>query len=130
MSTEIKIMIISSRTKIRLARHLTAQTTPYPHVKSWIKRGFFVLTLVMIAGIYIAARPEKKAEAGLPKEILGQQQIPSASGGLTIYEIKRGDTLFNVSQKHKVSWQTLAEINNLEEPYILRVGQKLKIPQL
>ena len=127
MSTEIKIMIISSRTKIRLARHLTAQTTPYPHVKSWIKRGFFVLTLVMITGIYIAARPEKKAEAGLPKEILGQQQIPAE---LTVYEIKRGDTLFNVSQKHKVSWQTLAEINNLEEPYILRVGQKLKIPQL
>ena len=81
----------------------------------------------MIAGIYIAARPEKKAEAGLPKEILGQQQIPAE---LTVYEIKRGDTLFNVSQKHKVSWQTLAEINNLEEPYILRVGQKLKIPQL
>ncbi len=120
-------MIISSRTKIRLSRSLTAQTTPYPHVKSWIKRGFFILTLMMLGGIYIVARPAKNTEAELPKEILGEQKKTPTE--LAVYEIKRGDTLFNVSQKYEVSWQTLAEINNLREPFILKVGQKLKIPK-
>ncbi|OGE79475.1 MAG: hypothetical protein A2751_01510 [Candidatus Doudnabacteria bacterium RIFCSPHIGHO2_01_FULL_46_14] len=127
-------MIISSRTKIRLSRNLTAQTTPYPHVKSWIKRGFLVLTIVMIAGVYLAARPNKNTGPFQTddKEILGEQNLSIAGEAAEIqtYTIKTGDTLFNVSQKYEISWQTLAQINNLREPYILKVGQKLKIPRL
>jgi len=118
-------MIISSRTKIRLARHLHAQTTPYPHVKIWIKRGVLVLVLAIVTGVYIAAKPD--SQAGQPssgKEILGEQQPAE----LEMYEVQRGDTLFNVSQKYGISWQTVAQINNLKEPYILKAGQKLKIP--
>lgn len=118
-------MIISSRTKIRLSRNLTAQTTPYPHANTWVKRGFFLLTVILVAGVYLAAKPEKNIDQPQAnKEILGQQQ-PAELG---IYEIKRGDTLFNVSQKYGISWQTLAEINNLREPYVLKIGQKLKTP--
>lgn len=118
-------MIITPRTKIRLARHLHAQTTPYPHVNSWIKRGIAVFVLAMAAGVYIAAKPSSQTgEPSADKEILGEQQ-PAA---LEIYEVQRGDTLFNVSQKYGISWQTVAQINNLKEPYILKAGQKLKIP--
>lgn len=94
-------------------------------MRSWIKRGFLLFAAVIMTGIYWAARPDKIADSPQPdKEILGQQQ-PAEFG---IHEIKRGDTLFNVSQKYGISWQTLSEINHLREPYVLKVGQKLKIP--
>ena len=122
------------KTKIRLSRNLTAQTTPYPQIKTWFRRGFFIFVMIMIAGIYIAAKPKKHLETKLPKEILGEQSRAADASGqpseMMVYEIKSGDTLFNVSQKYNLSWQTLAKINNLSEPYILRPGQKIKIPTL
>lgn len=84
------------------------------------------MSLAMVTGAYITARPETPAETEGPKEILGEQK----QGALESYEVQRGDTLFNVSEKFGISWQTMAEINNLKEPYILRVGQKLKIPSI
>ena len=120
-----------SRNKIRLSRSLHAQTTPYPEAGQWIKRGIFVLLFILVAGIYFFARPQmqkppefpKNAE---PKQILGEQKVQA---DYQTYEIKKGDTLFNLSNQFNVSWQTLAEINNLEEPYILKIGQKIKIPK-
>ena len=122
-------MILSSRNKIRLSKTLHAQTTPYPHMKIWAKRAVLILTVAAVAGIYLAARPaaQPNLEPGLnqPKEILGEQQ---KTVELEAYVVKKGDTLFNVSQKYGLSWQTLAEINNLSEPYLLKIGQELKIP--
>ncbi len=116
-----------NKNKIRLARHLTAQTTPYPYIKTWIKRGFFIFLATAAVGIYFAARPSASIEAKPEKQVLGEVAAPAE---MMIYQIGQGDTLFNVSQKYEISWQTLAEINNLSEPYILKVGQKLKIPSL
>ena len=88
--------------------------------------------VVLGFGIYFFARPSGEQAANhspiLPsgeqvKQILGEQEIQ-----YTTYEIKKGDTLFNLSQRYGISWQTLAEINSLKEPYILRIGQKIKVP--
>lgn len=118
-------MILSSRNKIHLSKTLHAQTTPYPRMKIWAKRTVFISLFVVIGAIYIAAGPKKQAATPQPKEILGEQQKPAE---LQTYVVKKGDTLFNVSQKYEISWQTLAQINNLSEPYLLKIGQKLKIP--
>ena len=121
-------MILSSRNKIRLSKTLHAQTTPYPRMKTWFVRAIFVSAFLAVSVIYIAARPnETPATVSAPKEILGEQQS-SPPAELETYVIKKGDTLFNVSQKYGLSWQTLAEINNLTEPYLLKIGQRLKIP--
>lgn len=47
----------------------------------------------------------------------------------TIYNVKSGDTLFNISQKYNVKWDLIAQLNSLTEPYVLHGGQSLKIPQ-
>ncbi len=47
----------------------------------------------------------------------------------TLYTVKAGDTLFNISQQYNVKWDLIAQINNLSEPYVLHAGQSLKIPQ-
>jgi LysM repeat protein len=47
----------------------------------------------------------------------------------TTYNVKAGDTLFNISQKYNVKWDLIASLNNLSEPYVLHAGLALKIPQ-
>ena len=41
--------------------------------------------------------------------------------------VVRGDTLYLLSKKYGVSLDELATVNNLSEPYLLRVGQKLRL---
>ena len=128
-------MILSSRNKIRLSKTLHAQTTPYPRMNVWMRRAVFVLILSAVTGVYLAAKPSTDSiqrsnqELDKTKEILGEQQPPTSNQAeLETYIVKKGDTLFNVSQKYDISWQTLAQINNLSEPYLLKIGQTLKIP--
>lgn len=119
------------KSKIRLSRHLHAQTTPYPEIGRWVRRGVFFFIILLATGIYFAARPHGQ-ENNTPgqetpsKQILGEQD-PAAIEYFT-YDVKRGDTLFNLAQRYNISWQTLAELNGLKEPYLLKVGQKIKVP--
>lgn len=46
----------------------------------------------------------------------------------TEYKVKKGETLFGISQQFKVPWTSLATLNNLEPPFNLQPGQTLKIP--
>lgn len=118
------------RNRIRLSRLLRAQTTPYPDAHKWLERGSLFLVLILLIGsIYFLAKPKQKSSI-IPesKQILGQQEEVKPAE-YEIYIVKKGDTLFNLSQKYEVSWQTLAKLNNLEEPYILKIGQELKIPK-
>ncbi len=45
------------------------------------------------------------------------------------YTVQPGDTLYGIAQKFGVSWEAIAEANNIEDATTLRVGQKLVIPQ-
>lgn len=45
------------------------------------------------------------------------------------YTIEVGDTLYSIGLKLKVNWEDIAQINNLERPYNLKPGEKLKIPE-
>lgn len=119
------------KNKIRLSRHLRAQTTPHPKAGLYLRRGILALILLLGMGIYFFTRHSNKQlgneETSPPgsKQILGEQQRESE---FTTYKVSRGDTLFNLAQKYDISWQTLAEINNLKAPYILKIGQEIKIP--
>lgn len=44
------------------------------------------------------------------------------------YTVKKGDTLTAIAERYKTTWRTLAVLNNLDNPDLLKVGQKLKIP--
>ncbi|TSA45723.1 LysM peptidoglycan-binding domain-containing protein [bacterium] len=118
------------KSKIRLSRSLHAQTTPYPEVGRWIRRGFFIFIILVGVGIYAITRPHgqkspQTATTPDTKQILGeQQQEPQYQ----TYEIKKGDTLFNLSNRFSVPWRTIADVNHLQSPYILKIGQKIKIP--
>jgi lipoprotein NlpD len=44
------------------------------------------------------------------------------------HEVRRGDTLYGVAKTYGVDVQELAEVNNLEPPFILRVGSRIFVP--
>jgi len=43
--------------------------------------------------------------------------------------VKKGESLALIAKKYKVSVDELIKVNNLKKPYIIRPGQKLKIPE-
>lgn len=66
---------------------------------------------------YIADEVNKRLTASIIK--------PSAS---TIYIVKSGDTLSEIAEKYGVTYQALASHNNISNPNLIRVGQKITIP--
>lgn len=47
----------------------------------------------------------------------------------TVYTVKSGDTLSAIAAKYNTTYKKLAEYNNIANPNIISVGQKIKIPQ-
>ena len=55
------------------------------------------------------------------------RQVPQKrTGGMVI--VKRGDSLYSLSRRHKVSLRGLIVANNVRPPYRLRPGQRLVLP--
>ena len=52
--------------------------------------------------------------------------IGSSGGTVTV---KKGMTLYAISRQTNVPVRTLIEANNLKPPYILSIGQKIKVPK-
>lgn len=48
---------------------------------------------------------------------------PSPAGS---YTVKDGDTLSSIGKALGIKWETLADLNGLKAPYVIRKGQKLK----
>lgn len=59
---------------------------------------------------------------------LFHSQIPGE--GESIHEIVKGDTLAGLQKKYKVNYQLIQVVNGIDDPKKLRLGQKLKIPNI
>ncbi len=53
---------------------------------------------------------------------------PPPSSGSQTYTVQRGDYLRKIAEKFGITWQSIAQANNIKYPYILYAGQVLKIP--
>jgi len=42
--------------------------------------------------------------------------------------VQKGDTLRKIAAAHGTNWQTLADVNGLQDPYIIHPGQMLRLP--
>lgn len=51
-----------------------------------------------------------------------------AAQGVTVYTVKKGDTLSQVAAKYGTTYQAIAAYNGIKNPNVIRVGQKIKIP--
>ena len=46
----------------------------------------------------------------------------------TVYTVKKGDTLSGIAAKYGTTYQKLAKYNGIQNPNLIHVGQKIKIP--
>lgn len=54
---------------------------------------------------------------------------PAASGDApATYTVAKGDNPYSIAKKHGVSYKKLLEINNIEDPTKIQIGQVLKMP--
>lgn len=51
-----------------------------------------------------------------------------AGQGVTVYTVKKGDTLSQIAAKYGTTYQAIAAYNGIKNPNVIRVGQKIKIP--
>jgi murein DD-endopeptidase MepM/ murein hydrolase activator NlpD len=96
-----------------------------------IRRGE---TVYSIARIYGISPDEVIRVNGLtdPSKIqVGQRiRIPQGrvSGGFAEYRVNRGDTLSSISRRYGVTLQALRSANGFSETYVLKEGERIKIP--
>ena len=45
----------------------------------------------------------------------------------TFYVVQKGDSLIKIAKRYNTTYQTLAKLNNIKNPNLIRVGQKIKI---
>ncbi len=98
-----------------------------------------VLVLV-IAGLWLAAcgrgggpAPVIYGDGGdspgaVPQERSRQAAPLAQVGQAGLHTVARGDTLSEIAQAYGVPMRRLIQANDLEPPYVLRVGQRLRIP--
>ncbi len=70
---------------------------------------------------------EKPKEEPKPKPEETKPAAP-AKPKETVYTVKAGDTLSGIAAKYGTTYQKLAEYNNIKNPNLIYVGQKIKIP--
>ena len=51
-----------------------------------------------------------------------------AAQGVTVYTVKKGDTLSQIAAKYGTTYHAIAAYNGIKNPNAIRVGQKIKIP--
>jgi len=63
------------------------------------------------------------------KKVDQSQEIVQAPTTVDVtYTVKSGDTLSGIASKYNTTYQKLAEYNNIPNPSIIYVGQKIRIP--
>ncbi len=72
-------------------------------------------------------RAKKLKEAGYDYNKVQAKVNEILYGKVTTYIVKKGDYLIKIGKQFNVSWTKIAKDNNIKFPYIIRVGQKLKI---
>lgn len=64
-------------------------------------------------------------------DLSGEKAVPAGKpggAGDTVYVVKSGDTLSHIGLRHGIEWRRLAEYNKLQNPHLIYIGQKIRIP--
>lgn len=75
---------------------------------------------------------DKAQEISIIKEQKNENinnNIKETKTTIITYVVKSGDNLSNIARKNNTTINSIIELNNLKKPYIIKVGQKLKINQ-
>jgi lipoprotein NlpD len=95
----------------------------------------FALAAISAAALLVAGcaaqRPapvdDRRATPSAQPRLPVLQPTPVPGTGPATYIVKRGDTLYSIALEHGIDYRELAQLNNLDDPTRIRVGQELRI---
>ncbi len=77
--------------------------------------------------LYVQITVEDMANISIVGDIEGSSLDHSGLNSINIYVVKSGDTLWNIAKKYKTSVDKITKTNQIENPDIIHVGEKLLI---
>jgi len=89
-------------------------------------RRFFVLSAMLAVSACGWAQFPSTRSGPIP---LNQPRSADAFINATAVRVGRGDTVYSIARRHKLSPRVVIDANHLRPPYALRVGQRLVLPQ-
>ncbi|WP_324668941.1 LysM peptidoglycan-binding domain-containing protein [Geochorda subterranea] len=85
----------------------------------------------LLAGPQVGRVIEPEATiAEINKAALEGRTAWAPTGSWTTYTIRQGDTLSEIAQKTGTTVEELAKRNGIENPDVLRVGQRIEVPEM
>ncbi|RKZ88732.1 MAG: peptidase M23 [Gammaproteobacteria bacterium] len=74
-------------------------------------------------GVYGSKANATQSKATQPKT---RQSRPTPSKPPSVYQVKKGDTLYSISWRYGMDYKNVAKINNIRPPYKIVIGQKIR----
>jgi LysM repeat protein len=77
-----------------------------------------------------AAETVPVEEAPVPEQapVQAEAAAPAAAAGEGFYQVQPGDSISKIARQFGTNYLVLADLNDLEEPYIIGVGQTIRVP--
>ncbi len=94
-----------------------------PDLRKKVKSGSVPIPAGHVLNLPQRLVADSKFSEPLPDNLYSAEEIKG-----DIYRVKAGDTLSSIAKKYATSAALLAEINDLERPSALKVGQYLRVP--
>ena len=86
------------------------------------------ITVVKNIGTKSGYNARKWTKHGKIPYITYEQAKPTTNTNEVVYTVVKGDTLSSIAKKYGTTYKVLAEYNNINNPNVISVGQKIKIP--
>ena len=101
-------------------------TAPEPLEGEAVEEEAAIIETEPAEEVEIVMEEEEEAEPAPPPEDLTWKEIKDLG---ETYTVKKGDTLSEIARRYRVGTGLLARINNIENPDLIRIGQKLTVIQ-
>ena len=93
--------------------------------KRWVARSAALLAVLAVSACGWAEFPATRGGPTAVNSPGGSDVFINA----TAVKVGRGDTVYSIARRHKLSPRDIIDANNLQPPYELRIGQRLTLPQ-
>ncbi|WP_331895046.1 M23 family metallopeptidase [Magnetovibrio sp.] len=91
-----------------------------------MKQGFALLALLALSACGGLSFP---SSSDGPRSVNRPGASSDAFINATAVKVGRGDTVYSIARRHKLSPRDIIDANNLRPPYELTVGQRLELPR-
>ena len=87
------------------------------------------LTLLFALGLSACGYAEWPPREEVPRDVNRPQSSNQAFVGASAVIVGKGDTVYALSRRHKVPMREIIEVNGLQAPFSLRIGQRIILPR-